>query len=203
MDYSCFIVLATTVINDKYKEQEKKNIWDDCKWGNICKLGIDAIGKTGEALIRIFCKKAGIEQKIDGMKTKEKGGGIGDGTIKGKSIEIKTARQDMNESFQHEFNTTPWKADYIIFLDISPKKMYITIFKNWPQEHWEKSGRDSKIKCGPCFPTRSVTWRDNFTGDFKFTTTVKINEVCPNTFIFDETQTDYSKFKEFIDKIIP
>tara|TARA_B100000927_G_scaffold256345_1_gene223607 strand:- start:1098 stop:1706 length:609 start_codon:yes stop_codon:yes gene_type:complete len=202
MVFTHFIGLATAIINNTYEKQEEKNIWDDCKWGNICKLGIDAIGKTGEAIINAFCKKAGIENKIDGMETKI-WGDKWDGTIKEKTVEIKTARQDMNESFQHEFNTTPWEADYIIFLDISPKKMYITMFKNWSQEHWEKSGRDSKIKCGPCFPTRSVTWRDNCTGNFKFTTTVKINEVCPNTFIFDETQTDYSEFKEFVDKIIP
>ena len=90
----------------------------------------------------------------------------------------------------------------MIFLDIAPEKMYLTIFPNFTEEFYKNSGRDSSIKCEPYFPTKSITWRKKI-GAFKLDTTVKINEANPNTFIIDENTSDYSKFKLFVDKIIP
>lgn len=204
------ISAAIALINKKFEEKKRRNIWENCKWANISKLEKNDVGVFGEELIGSHCKIAGIDANIDGTKTKEKGGGSGDGKIKGYTVEIKTARIGTNKkgectTFQHDFNRTPWKADYIIFLDISAEKMYIIIFKNWSKEFWKKSGRDSKIKCGPCFPTKSVTWRYNCTGNFKFDTNIKINECCPksNCYTIDNEATDYSKFKEFVDSIIP
>lgn len=201
-----FLLDAIAIINKKL--EEKKNIWENCEWGNISKLEKNDVGVVGENIINSHCKNAGIDANIDGTKTKEKGGGSGDGTIKGYTVEIKTAcigtdKKGKETTFQHDFNGKPWKADYIIFLDISPEKMYVIIFKNWSREFWKKSGRDSKIKCGPYFPTKSVTWRYKFTGNFKLDTTVKINECCPEVFTIDKNPINFSEFKEFVDKIIP
>jgi len=69
----------------------------------------------------------------------------------------------------------PWKAEFMIFLDIAPKKIYITIFKNFTREFYEKSGRDCGIKCEPYFPTKSITWRKQ-KGAFKLDTSMNINE---------------------------
>lgn len=195
--------LATDLINKKYQEKEKRNIWANSKWKNISNLENDDVGKVGEQIVGSICNSAGIESNIDGSKTKQVGGGEGDGTIKGKTIEIKTARLgSTNNSFQHELGEVPWKADFMVFLDISPGKMYITIFPNFTEEFYKKSGEDSSVKCEPYFPTKSITWRKKV-GAFKFDTSIKINEKNSNTFIIDEeTDVDYSEFKAFVDRII-
>ena len=56
---------------------------------NISKLENDDIGKVGEEIINSFCNKANINSNIDGTKTKQIGGGIGDGKINGKLVKTK------------------------------------------------------------------------------------------------------------------
>lgn len=191
------------IVNDKYKEKEERNIWGNSKWAEISKLENDDVGKVGETLINTLCKKTNIEATIDGSKTKElNGGGKGDGLINGKSVEIKTARQgSKGGSFQHELGEKPWKPDYMLFFDISPDKYYITIFKNFNEEFYKESGRDSKKKCIPYFPTKSITHRKKV-GAFKLDTTIKINEESEYTFIHDSLDTNLDKFRDFINKMI-
>lgn len=195
--------LATDLINKKYEEKEKRNIWSNSKWKNISNLENDDVGRVGEQIIGSICNSAEIESSIDGSKTKQVGGGEGDGIIKEKTVEIKTARLgSTNNSFQHELGEVPWKADFMVFLDISPRKMYITIFPNFTEEFYKKSGEDSSVKCEPYFPTKSITWRKKV-GAFKFDTSIKINEKNSNTFIInEEADVDYSEFKAFVDRII-
>jgi hypothetical protein len=57
----------------------------------------------------------------------------------------------------------------MIFVDISPDCIYITIFANFTEQTYK-----SKEKL-PCFPTKAITWRKE-KGAFKLDTTVKINE---------------------------
>ena len=198
-----FTSIATAVIDKKHEEFKERNIWADSKFENIGCLEKDDVGNVGEKIIKAFCKKAKIPSDIDGTKTKKKGGGKGDGTIKGFTVEIKTAKLgSKNNSFQHELGHSPWKADYMLFLDISPKKMYITLFKNWSEEFYKKSGKDNKCKCYPCFPTRSICWRAG-KGDFKLDSTVPINENSEYSFIIDNNGvTLYSDFKKYVDGII-
>jgi hypothetical protein len=197
-----FTIVATNLINTKYEKKQKRDIWMNSKWKNISKLENDDVGNVGEQIINKFCKNANIISNIDGNKTKKIGGGIGDGEIKGRTCEIKTATLCSNgKSFQHELGEIPWKAEFMIFLDISPDKFYITIFKNFSEEFYQKSGIDSSNKCSPYFPTKSITWRKQ-KGAFKLDTTININEKNVYTFIIDDTITDYSKFKLFVDKFI-
>jgi hypothetical protein len=194
--------LATNLINKKHEKKQKRNIWVDSKWKNISELENDDVGGVGEEIIDSLCQKAQIVSEIDGTKTKEVGGGEGDGKIKGRTCEIKTARLGSSgNSFQHELGEVPWKAEFMIFLDIAPKNMYITIFKNFSQEFYKKSGTDNSTKCCPYFPTKSITWRKQ-KGAFKLDTSININEKNKYTFCFDESTTDYSKFETFIDSII-
>jgi hypothetical protein len=199
-----FTTVATNLINEKHKKKQKRDIWSNSKWKNISELENDDVGNVGEEIINEFCKLSQIVSDIDGTKTKKIGGGLGDGIIKGKSCEIKTARLGSSgSSFQHELGEVPWNADYMIFLDISPNKMYITIFKNFTEEFYKKSGTDSSNKCIPYFPTKSITWRKQ-KGAFKLDTTIAINEKNKYTFIIDESMSiiDNPKFKLFVDSII-
>ena len=78
--------------------------------------------EIGEKIINTLFNNCGIDCEIDGKKTKQLGGGKGDGIIKGKTCEIKTARLGSDrKSFQHELGEVPWNSNYMIFLDISHK----------------------------------------------------------------------------------
>ena len=199
-----FTNLATSIIDNSFSKKMKRNIWENSKWKHIADLENDDVGKVGEEIINTFCQTAGIESNIDGSKTKQVGGGCGDGNINKKTIEIKTARLGCDEaSFQHELGETPWKAQYIIFLDIAPSKMYITIFPNFSEEFYIMSGQDSKNKCSPYFNTKSITWRKQ-KGAFKLDTTININEKNIGSFCFkiDNDFNDIKKFKDFVNSII-
>lgn len=198
---SKFIDVASLLINKKHAQKQKRNIWEDSKWKYIAELENDDVGSVGEEIINQFCYLAGIECDIDGTKTKKLGGGEGDGKINGKSVEIKTARLGSSgSSFQHELGELPWKANYMIFLDIAPDKMYITIFPNFTEEFYKKSGCET-IKCLPIFPTKSITWRKQ-KGAFKLDTTVSINEKNPYTFVIDNNTADFTAFNHFVNSII-
>ena len=197
-----FTTLATDLINKKHMQKQKRDIWGNSEWKNISELENDDVGGVGEEIINELCKKSQIVSEIDGTKTKQAGGGLGDGTINGETCEIKTARLGSSgSSFQHELGEVPWKAKFMIFLDIAPKKMYITIFPNFIEEFYKKSGVDNSYKCSPYFPTKSITWRKQ-KGAFKLDTSININEKNKYTFIIDSETTDYSKFKSFVDNII-
>ena len=194
--------LATNLINKKYENKQKRDIWSESKWKFISELENDDVGGVGEEIIDRFCKEASIDSDIDGQKTKKVGGGAGDGKINARTCEIKTARMGSSgSSFQHELGEVPWKSDFMIFLDIAPTKMFITIFPNFSEEFYKKSGINSTNKCDPYFPSKSITWRKQ-KGAFKLDTTLKINETNNYTFVFDESTNDYSRFKIFVNSII-
>ena len=194
--------IAITILSDIYEKKQSRDIWSKSSWKNIAKLENDDVGKYGERLTNELCSRAKIPSNIDGLKTKQIGGGFGDGYIMGKTVEIKTARLGSNSSsFQHELGETPWKAEYMIFVDISPLKIYITIFPNFNEEFYKKSGCNSKIKCVPYFPTKSITWRKQ-TGAFKLDTTIKINENCVNTYVINKNNWNDNQFRTFVISIM-
>ena len=163
-------ILIDIIKIQKIKEI-KNDIWNNSPYKDLIKLQINNVGIVGEQFIQNICKIANIESNIDGTKTKKIGGGCGDGIIIVKSIEIKLAHQGCkNNNFQHELGEIPWKTDYMIFIDITPTHIYLTIFKNFTENDYK-----NKIKCIPYFPTKSITWRKN-KGSFKLDTNIKLNE---------------------------
>ncbi len=200
-DNHTFTSLATSLINEKFKSKQQRDIWEDSKWRFISELENDDVGSVGEEIINNFCKMAEIDSDIDGKKTKKIGGGIGDGTINHRTCEIKTARMGSSgNSFQHELGEVPWNADYMIFLDITPNSMFVTIFPNFTEDFYKRSGVKN-IKCEPYFPTKSITWRKQ-KGAFKLDTTLKINQQNKYTFKIDENTKDFNQFKYFVNSII-
>jgi hypothetical protein len=164
--------LLVSVIAAQKQKELVANIWKDSKYKYIAELESNNVGNVGENLLQQICENQQIASSIDGAKTKLKGGGDGgDGRIKNKSVEIKTARLGANQaSFQHELGEHPWKADYMAFIDVAPAHIYLTIFPNFTEEHYK-----TLLKCGPCFPTKSATWRKG-EGAFKLDTSPNINE---------------------------
>jgi len=165
--HSLFIHL----IDSQRIKETKQDIWKDSPYRDIVKLQSNNAGIVGENYIQYLCDITQISASIDGTKTRKIGGGSGDGIIKNKSVEIKTAHQGCSScNFQHELGEIPWNTEYMIFIDISPLTIYLTIFKNFSEEHYKSSN-----KCVPYFPTKSITWRKG-KGAFKLDTSVTINE---------------------------
>jgi hypothetical protein len=166
---SCHNMLIDIIKQQKEKE-DKTDIWKSSPYKDLVKLQSNNVGNVGEGLIDSICKATGIDADCNGAKTKQIGGGEGDGKIMNNTVEIKTAHQGSSApSFQHELGEVPWKAKYMIFIDISPECIYLTIFKNLDEKTY-KSHEKLTI-----FPTKSVTWRKQ-KGAFKLDTSVKINE---------------------------
>ena len=159
------------IIKQQKEKEDKKDIWKNSPYKDLVKLQSNNVGNVGEELINNICKINGIKADCNGSKTKQIGGGKGDGTIMDIPVEIKTAHQGSSSpSFQHELGEVPWNgAKYMIFVDISTECIYLTIFKNFDENTYK-----SKEKL-PCFPTKAITWRKE-KGAFKLDTSVKINE---------------------------
>ena len=160
------------IIQKQKEKEEKHDIWKNSPYKDLVKLQSNNVGNVGEELINNICKSSNIPSECDGTKTKHIGGGDGDGKIMNIPIEIKTAHQgSTSPSFQHELGEVPWKGSkYMIFVDISPDCIYITIFKNFEESTYK--GNEKLV----CFPTKTVTWRKE-KGAFKLDTSVKINEM--------------------------
>jgi len=153
---------------EKEKEKDYNLMWKNSEYKLLLSMKPNNIGLIGEKFIEHVCKVNKIDVQITGSTVKN--AEIGD-LIKTKTIEIKTALQgSTSPSFQHELGETPWLAEYILFIDISPDSIYLTIFKNFEKDHYM-----NKKRCDPFFPSKTVTRRKNV-GAFKLDTTLKINQ---------------------------
>ena len=159
------------IIQKQKEKEDKKDIWKNSQYKYLVKLQRNNVGVAGEEFINNICKVANIKADCNGAKTKQIGGGEGDGKIMDIPIEIKTACQgSFSKNFQHELGEVPWKGPkYMIFVDVSPECVYLTIFKNFDENTYK-----SKEKL-PCFPTKSITWRKQ-KGAFKLDTSIAINK---------------------------
>lgn len=136
------------MINNQKQKEEKVDIWKDSPYKDLVKLQSNNVGNVGETFIQNICNILEIKAYINGSKTKKKG--VGDGIINNKSIEIKTSHRCSSAPiFQHELGENPWKSDFMVFIDIDPMHIYLTIFKNFNEEFY-KSG----VKCVPYFPKK-------------------------------------------------
>ena len=166
-DDSIHNILLNIIQQQKQKEDDN-DIWKNSPYKDLVKLQSNNVGIVGELLIDNICKISDIEADCNGLKTKKIGG---DGNIMNISVEIKTAlRGSIYPSFQHELGEVPWiGSKYMIFVDISPDCIYLTIFKNFDESIYKSK---KKLKD---FPTKKITWRKE-KGAFKLDTSVKINE---------------------------
>tara|TARA_B110000967_G_scaffold171924_1_gene182686 strand:- start:89 stop:979 length:891 start_codon:yes stop_codon:yes gene_type:complete len=199
---------AIECIEFQKNKENKKYIWEESVLKDIEKLQKNNVGCMGETYLQRLCEMSSVPSEIDGVVTKQVGGGVGDGFIKSpeNTVEIKTAYQGAGNAnnFQHELAEFAWKAKYMCFIDICANDcIYITLFKNWTEEFYKKSGLDNSCKCVPYFPTRSICWRKK-EGNYKLDTTIKINEnnVKEGYTLKITENTTFMDVKEYIDKTI-
>jgi len=187
------------IINQQKEKETRVDIWKNSIFKSLPNLQSNNIGNVGEIFLGRICETQQIESEIDGTKTKMVGGGAGDGTINGKTVEIKTAhRGGSNMSFQHELGEYPWHADYMAFIDVDPICVYMTIFPNFTEEQYKNC-----VRCEPYFPTRSFCWRKK-SGAFKLDTTPKLNEqsILNGHTIKITEDTSFDAIGDFIKRIV-
>jgi hypothetical protein len=205
--------ILTGIIDVQHKKEQALNIWADSPFKKISKLESNNVGIVGENFVQQICECHSIPAKINGTQTKERGGGAGDGIIRGRSVEIKTARQGTGKSasFQHELGEKPWHADFMLYVDVFPMGIYVTLFPNMTEEQY----KTPRFKC-PYFPTRSICWRKAKIdssgvkvggGAFKLDTAVKLNEKAsklanPRTIKWTSPADD-AKIVALINNVIP
>jgi hypothetical protein len=158
------------IVEDQKQKESRQDIWKNSPYKDLVKLQSNNVGIVGEKFIHTICKINDIPALCDGSITKQVGGGKGDGTIMETCVEIKTACQGSKyPSFQHELGEVPWKgAKYMIFVDISPQCIYLTVFDNFDESTYKSNQRLELFQ-------KKITWRKKV-GAFKLDTTIQINE---------------------------
>ena len=129
---------ATTIFDNliAFIETSAKKVsaWDDSPLQDIRKLSADAIGSGGEALLFNLCKKHGIDVEWDGNKNISKKGSSDrpyDMLIRGRKVEVKTARMGESYAFQHETLSNDNSPDFWVFVDISPRDANFTVIDSY------------------------------------------------------------------------
>jgi hypothetical protein len=194
--------VMVSIILDVQKKKEQRYIWDNCDWEQIGNLTPSDVGVSGELFISALCNLSLIESDICGKKTK-KNKVSGDGTIKKRSCEIKTSRFSCGKSkqFGHDLGPTPWETDFMIFLDISPSMVFISIFPNFSEAFYRKSASDPSFKCEPVFSTTSFSHQKR-KGSFSISLGIRSLERSKFTFKAHKDNMDFHAFKKFVDSII-
>lgn len=113
---------------------KKVSVWDGSPLQDVRKLSADAIGYEGERLLFNLCQKYNIEVEWDGNKNISKKGSsdrVYDMLIRGRKVEVKTARMGENGAFQHETLSNDNSPDFWVFVDISPRDTNFTVIDSY------------------------------------------------------------------------
>jgi hypothetical protein len=154
------------------------DIWLDSKYELMKRMVADKTGYSGEKIIKTICENLFIQCNINGSKRKNDPLLQGDGTIYDKIVEIKTATIGNNKTFQHELSNYPWIVNNMIFVDIKPNNMLITIIPAFTKEECQ-TGIKTKI-----LPTKKITKRKE--GFYKFDfSKLTINTLIKNGYTID------------------
>ncbi len=112
----------------KFDDQYKKDAFNDCEYKIVNTLKPEYAGQLGEDFINNICKECKIPKNHD--KKKNTADGTYDMKIKGKRVEIKTARCGTNNNYQHETLRNDG-CDFYLFLDIHPENIYLSLLKKF------------------------------------------------------------------------
>nr|MCA8835658.1 hypothetical protein [Pseudomonadota bacterium] len=143
--------LVAPIIERTQEEEDSVSQWANSLYGPITKFQIDARGKLGVALIASFLTDLGrtvVHNETDNLKDWNL-------SCDGIKYEIKTATLGKDgSSFQHESIYQTRIYDGLIFVDIAPSAIYISIYAKadiqWDKIHLRKDSAfykwDTNIK---------------------------------------------------------
>ena len=172
-----------------FNENIKICPWQNSIFETLNKLKNDHSGKVGELFIETLCINGDINHEYKGDTLSKDG--TYDIIINNKKIEIKTAKIGIHNSFQHE-NIRTDGYDYLIFLDITPSNIYITILPKF----------DLKIKSN--IFERTPHLRKGSSDVYKIDFNIKILEkmIIKNNSLKISDKTDLEEIYTFIENLI-
>ena len=115
------------VVEELHNLQEENNPWHGSRFEKLDQLKLDYSGKAGERYLQKVCEHLGIPVYYDEDKISEEG--TWDIGIDDHEIEVKTARQGKQKSFQHENLRSNEECDDYMFVDVTPSHIYLTIIE--------------------------------------------------------------------------
>lgn len=106
--------------------QRSKSSWGGgALFTELDDLKPDYVGKVGELFLAGVCRDTGIDHNY-ADDDKNSTDGTYDIVIRGKKVQIKTARLGVQGAFQHE-NLRDSGCDYYAFIDVAPHDFYLSI----------------------------------------------------------------------------
>jgi hypothetical protein len=138
----------SNIVLKKIKEIQKRKPpqkfdWNDSLYEDIKFLAIDERGQLGEEIAVEILKKFGCKIDYDSSRTEETKGW--DLISNGLKIEIKLATITIGSGqFQHENLHSQRNFDSLLFIDVSPSKIYLTAVHKkdilWKKLHRRPNG---------------------------------------------------------------
>ena len=184
--------LFENITNNAYEKY--KTPWDKSPWKYFCKLPKEDKLEIIKLFMQRICSLSNIEI------TKHKSIFY----IHEKSFKIYISISPNQYGVYKKENyyllgKYPWKTDYLMFINISPKKIYITILKNFTEKYYRITSSTPNFVHNHDFPIHSIEW-NNSTNNFFI-----LIEKSNHTFVIDSTKNicDIDLFRDFIYKQIP
>lgn len=123
------ISIFSKTIQEQKEKQQEASIWVNSTFEDADVLKNDYCGKVGELFAKQLCEQHNLEHVYDEDIVNQEDGTY-DITIKGKLVEIKTARvANTGNNWQHE-SLRDYGCDYFMFIDISPDCIHLSIFSS-------------------------------------------------------------------------
>jgi len=184
--------ILVDVIAEQKQKQAEATLWGGSTYEEIDGLKCDHSGCAGEKLTHRLCNQLGIPNEYDENVVNQDDGTY-DVIVKGRLVEVKTARVGSDgDSWQHE-SLRDHGCDYFWFNDILPNGYFITIIPsnfNFQQKH-PILGRTPHL-------------RKETSGTYKFDfgrITLK-KGIDAGVTIFVDNNTDDKEIRDFINRII-
>ena len=123
-------------IKEQLEIQQADERWGQSPFADIDRLKNDHSGKAGEVFMDKLCEELNIPKVYDGDIIADDG--HYDIVINGKLVEIKTAREGKDGTFQHE-SLRNTGCDHWVFVDVTPNNIFVTVLKS---SDWNLHGTD-------------------------------------------------------------
>ena len=186
--------LFENITNDAY--EKFKTSWDKSPWKYFHKLSKESKVEIIKLFISRLCYLSNIQLKNEQNTF----------YIHKKSFKIYLSISPNNygvyQSSEHYIlGQSPWKIDYLMFINVYPTKIYITLLKNFTESYYRITSSTPNFVHSDDLPIESINW-NKFTKDFF----ILIEKSKRNhTFIINSTtnECDIEDFRHFINKQIP
>jgi len=182
-------------LKEKFNDQYNKDAFNDCEYKIVNTLKPEYAGQLGEDFINNICKECKIPKNHAKKKNTEDG--TYDMKIKGKRVEIKTARLGTKGRWQHETLRNEG-CDFYLFLDIHPENIYLSLLKKFDlskEIDFIRVYKDTKRERG-----KKATLRKGATDVFKLDLSIKEMKQLveqKKTFVINK-KTSFEEINKFI-----